>query len=86
MHMLYIYIYMMFKEEITFVIILGIIPNFNGYCVLIMVYDWPYDTRNLNFILGNAKVICFLSRVRTIIEFFRNDSIITLALLTNPYS
>ncbi len=61
------------------------IPNFNGYCDLIIEYDCPYAARNLNLILGRDKDICFLSSVFTVIEYFPKFSIVTFALLTNPY-
>lgn len=57
----------------------------NGYCDLITKYDCPYAARNLNLTLGRDKDTCFSSSVFTVIEFFPKFSVVTLALLTNPY-
>ena len=84
MHKL-IYCLVLNKIELKLKINIYLIPNFNGYCDLIIEYDCPYAARNLNLILGRDKDICFLSSVFTVIEFFPKFSIVTLALLTNPY-
>lgn len=56
MHKL-IYCLVLNKTEIKLKINVYLIPNFNGYCDLIIEYDCPY-ARNLNLILGRDEDIC----------------------------